>query len=232
MTELPKQTSSFNSQVERYVGNHMRAQEEALFEEHLLTSIELQNEVEVALAMQQALKHDSARPKSELSAASTRNRNSNRWQTYALAASVTMAVLTGYLYFDQAKENKSLQAGLESARQPNTNVALIPVRVFRSAENSSDKRTADLVVRKPPPGSVVVLDIELDSLAQQQAQLSATLADESLAELASWSIFPGSQHTQIVLPVEQIPDGLIRLNLLGQDDSLVRTQWIQFLPNQ
>jgi hypothetical protein len=215
-------------QVERYLANRMTDDEVARFEQQLLASTELQDEVELALAIKQAMPHDAVRPGPKVPATIP----TRKWQPLALAASVSLAVLTSYLYVDQRKDNIDLRTQLELADQPNANVTIVPVRIFRSSTSLDPNPVADVVVRKPAVGGVVILDIELDSQTREQPNLSAKLADSTEQELASWSIQPGSQSTRISLPVERIPDGMLKLAISGDEGTVLRTHWIEFLPAQ
>ena len=209
----------FDPDVDRYVLNQLDPEEEAAFEARLLEDAGLQAEVEAALGIVTAV-----RLGGEESRAAARG---NPWTSYALAASIALAVLSTVMYWHASVESGDLQNRLDALRSPQANVLTVPVDIMRSA----DKSTPDAIIQKPTGNGAVVLDIELPARFQQSNSIDFTLRDAAGASVLAWSSAPDARgRARVLLQGGTVPEGRVELEMSANDGQLTDSRLIEFRP--
>lgn len=205
--------------VDRYVRNELSEAEELEFETALLDSPELQDELEAALGLREAvrLEQESEPSASDEMAESLKGRNN--WQPFAMAASVLLAVFSTVMFWKTSNDAAGLRAQIEALGQPYDSVLTVPVRIMRS----SGSETPDVIVRRPEGKALVVLEIEATSAVSGLDQVSLGWRDQDENLIQSWSA-KVSAGNQIVTGVNagDLPGGLVWLEISDAEKVLDR----------
>ena len=191
--------------VDRYVRDQLGPEEEAAFEERLMSDPGLQAEVEAALAIRSAFeleqRHDDA--PAEVAVA-----QGNPWTPYAMAASVALAVISTLMYWQSSVETGELREQLSTLQGPQAGVLPVSVPIMRSTGGSPDA-----IIQRPASGGVL-RDIELSQRFHDADQLSFTLAAPGGETILSWqSGAPLNGRTTVLLPSAELPDGRVELRI-------------------
>lgn len=210
--------------VDRYIRDELSAEEEMAFEERLLQDAELQRELEAALAIKETFKRNDIMTGDPV-APFTRSTNRNAWTPFALAASVLLAVASTTLLWRANIETNGLKRQLETLRQPRTNVLSVPVDIMRSAGSG----TPDVIIQKPGPNGVVVLDIELSSRFSQLDHVDFSLSEAAGGQLLAWSSKPAPDGiASVALNSESIPAGRVILKMTAPGGQFEETRLLEF----
>ena len=212
--------------VDRYVRNELSADEEAYFEIRMLQSQQLQQHVQNALGIKEALKLDEKLKEPTITAISgSRHSRENPWKSMALAASVVLAVLSTLMFVKSSIEVNGLKRQIEELNQPKTSVLIVPVDIMRSTGNGSP----DVIVQKPSANTIIQLDIELTRQSQVQSMLRIALYGDGPAPIASWEAAPlANGRTIAFLRSEQMPIGLVKLQISDADGKSLERRVLEF----
>lgn len=211
--------------IDRYLRNELTEDQEAEFETALLDSTELQQELESAMGVRQALLLDE-----ELPAAVTAEEADGvmaggpRWQSLAMAASLVLAVFSTTMYWRVSNQAAGLESEIAALRQPNGNVLTVPVDIMRS----SSERTPDVIVRKPEGSAMVLLDIEASQAVIGLDRVHVALREPEGEEVYSWTASPDSRgRIRSVLNAESLPTGKLWLEM-GSGDEVLDRRLLEF----
>jgi len=225
---MPEQ-NAHRGWVDRYVRDQMTEQEMAAFEETLMDSPALQQELETVLALRGALSMQPAPPPefeagSESDATQTLT-GAGKWQGLALAAMVVLAVFSTVMFWKTSNDAADLKRQLTQLGQPRTQVLTVPVDIMRSAGS----QTPDVIVKKPPGHSAILLDIELTPAARQLDLLNFSLVDPDETLVATWVASPNPQgHSTAVFNTEDVPASRLWLEISTPGGELIERRLLEF----
>ena len=218
----PKYNEEF---IDRYMRSELSADKEAEFETSMLDSPELQQQLETAMAVREALLWDDelgqsgqAEPLQDLDAR-------NNWQPFALAASVVLAVFSTTMYWKISIEAAAFQSEIAALNQPRTGVVMVPVDIMRSAGS----QTPDVIIRKPEGNALLALDIELSHATQAANLARLSFRDPQEVELISWEA--GNIENGRIVAVfnaKQLPNGRVWLEMTDVQGKLVDRRLLEF----
>lgn len=218
--------------VDRYVQHRLSEEEEAEFETALLESPELQQSLETALALHRTLKlaedlevevaSDAGASKV---AESPFSPHGQRWQPFAMAASVVLAVFSTVMYWRTGVELSDTRTELESLKAPFGSVLTVPVDIMRSASTQEP----DVIVRKPDGRALVVLDIEVLPAFTQLTLIHITLRNEDGSLVTQWQAGP-PRNGQLSTAIDSalLPIGKVWLELLDASGTLSDRRLVEF----
>jgi hypothetical protein len=210
--------------VDRYLRDEMSAQELAEFEDAMMDSTELQDELQAAISLREtlALAPDTGRsaPPGHFTGS-----GAARWPLVALAVSIVAAVGSTALLLQSKSEMRGLQVELARQGQPQADILLVPVDIMRSAGPS----VPDVIIRKPEGRGAMMLDVELGPAAQAEAELDFYLLDESGRVTQEWSAIPGSDgRSRVLLFGETLPSARLWLQVQAGDGRTLERRLIEF----
>jgi len=216
--------AQYGEWVDRYVRDELSDAEVVVFEEQLLEDTELQSELEAILVIKQALKLDvTGEMGSAESAENTHGHN--QWSTYAMAASVLLAVVSTTFYWRSSVEAGHLKEQIANLQAPRTSVLNVPVNIMRSGGNS----TPDVIIQKPAGQGVIVLDIELSARFQSLDAINFELLTANSTTILKWTAAANSSdRASVVLNSELIPDGLVHLQMSDPSGKLHESRLLEF----
>lgn len=215
-----------NNWVDRYIRDELSAEDQAVFEENLFEDSELQQELEVALAIHETLRLDE-QMSGEAHVSSKSSIVTNPWTPLAMAASVLLAVVSTTLLWRSSVETGGLRQQLEALQQPRSSILNVPVNIMRSDGND----TPDVIIQKPDGKSVIVLNIELASRFQTLEMISFSLRQEGAKQFLTWSSQPSPDgHASVALNSESIPDGRVILQITGAENNVHESRLLEFRP--
>jgi len=210
--------------IDRYVSNLLSAEEETEFELELLESPALQQQVETAMAIRQALVLERDLDQSVFTSKAAPG---NSWQNLALAASVLLAVFSSTMYWKAGNEVRDLREEVGSPGAPLGGLLTVPVDIMRS----SGSQIPDVVIKKPDGNTAVVLDIELGSSTSAMKSVHMNLVDQKGEKLLSWvSEVTATGRAQAVFLTDQLPVGQTWLEMTDADGHVLERRLIEFLP--
>lgn len=210
--------------VDRYVRNKLSSEDEIAFEIALLEDQHLQAEVESTMAIRETLKR--VANASQLATTSVaRKMPLGSLTTWALAASVLLAIVSTGLAWRFNIDNSVMQSQIEAMQSPLTNLLRVPVDIMRSSGNN----TPDVVIQKPSGRSAIVLDIELSGRFQKLDLVDFSLRREDDDLLLVWSATPDRNgYVSVMLQSETIPDGKVFLYISDVHGQLVEKRLLEF----
>lgn len=204
------ESGKFSDWVDRYVRGALSEAEEAEFENALLDSAELQDELEAALALKETLRRspDPAVDTGDVGEEITLK--SPGWQKYAVAAALVLAVLNLGLYWKEASDRAVWQSRYENLSDSLGEVLTVPVEIMRS----SNANEPGVIIRKPRGRALVLLDIASRSNAQETGEAGLQLFDESNHLLRSWSAKLDARGRIVTaIPASELPLGRVWLEI-------------------
>lgn len=214
--------------LDRYLRNELSAEEEAELETVLLDSPELQDELEAAMALREALRLDEEAKSFDNEEPANLLEGRNNWQTLALAASVLLAVFSTTMFWKVSNESAALQQQIDTMGQPFSDVLTVSVDIMRSGGN-----VPDVVVQKPRSNALLLLEIELNPRGQQLDEIRMTLRDESRSELLAWtSAVHGQDYVTVAIPSRQVPDGRVWLEMSESNGEVFDRRLLEFLAEE
>jgi len=211
--------------IDRYLRDELMADEEEAFEMELLESPEMQLQLETAMAIQRAILLTDEFDRANNTQAPPVAAAGNHWPTWALAASVTLALFSTIMFWKLSTEAGALRSEIDALRQPRTTELIVPVDIMRSA----DQQTPDVVIQKPDADVLMVLDIELSGVAVRAGPLQLVLRDAQSAELFSWGA-SGSQNGRLSVAFNSsvMPRGRVWLEISGADAGVLDRRLLEF----
>lgn len=209
-----------------YVLDKLPGDEEAEFEERMLVDQQLQQHVETALAIKEALKLEQTLcEKTSGSRDKFHRKNANSWGGLALAASVLLTVVSVVMLARSGHEVDQLERKVAELSRPQTSVLKVPVNIMRSAVSASP----EVIVQKPQNGGLIQLDIQLNIQSQTQPSLNFALENEMGVSIETWSAVPASNgHSIVLLRSEQIPVGKASLKISDSDGNILDRRLVEF----
>ena len=197
-----------NDWVDRYIRDELTAEEETAFEERLLQDPELQQELEAAMAIVEALERTDLIT-GDLVDPPVSSISKNSWTPFAMAASVLLAVVSSTLLWRANIESAELRQQIDGLQQPRGHVLNASIDIMRA----SGKNTPDAIIQKPDGQSAIVLDIELSARFKQQQQIHFELREEAANEaVLTWNATPTADNrASVMINSETIPDGRVLL---------------------
>ena len=213
-----------NEWIDRYLRNELTVEQEAEFETALLDSAELQQELEAAMGVRQALLLDEELPAATTERADGVMGGGPRWQSLAMAASVILAVFSTTMYWRVSNQAAGLESEIAALRQPNGNVLTVPVDIMRS----SSERTPDVIVRKPQGAAIVLLDIEASQALIDLDRVHVALREPQGEQIFSWTASPDSRgRIRSALDAESLPTGKLWLEM-GSGEEVLDRRLLEF----
>jgi len=209
----------------RYVRNKLLPAEVEEYEQRMLDSPELQDELEEVLLLQQALQFG----KTE----SVKLQDSATWKTggrpariqWALAASVTILLASAYLLVSSWSEKSVLINQVASLSKPRPDVLVATVKIMRTAGNS----VPDSIIQLPDKKTTVMLEIELGSRSRGARSLLFSFESENAPGNLSWVGSPDKGGlTTVAINSEQIPLGLVWLIVSATDGAVLERRLLEF----
>ena len=212
--------------VDRYLRDELNEQDEMAFEARLRADVQLQRELEAALAIREALKQNRQWELGDVKSPGIRPLASS-WTVFAMAASILLAVVSTSLFWRASVETGELKQQISALQQPRTGVLRVPVNIMRSAGSA----TPDVIIQKPVGRSVIVLDIELSERFYELDLIEFSLHKEGEEPVIAWSSSPSPDgRASVVLHSESIPDGRLILQMTGAGGRLNENRLLEFRP--
>ena len=213
--------------VDRYVRNEMTGDEEADFELRILKSPQLQEHVQIALAIKESFKLEEMLGESYSGTNNTNRYNpGNSWVQMTLAASVLLAVVSTLMWAKFNVESNQLKRQIAELNRPQTSVLTVPVSIMRS----SGSGTSGVIVQKPSDGSIIQMDIELSAQSQAQDLLRFTLVSSASEPFIRWQESPTTNGgLTVLIRSEQIPTGLVQLQISDVAGNILDRYFLEFL---
>ncbi len=214
-----------SSLTDRYVRNKLSPAEIEEYELRMLDSPELQDELEEALLLQQALKLDSTQSNNLQRSRVTETENGSYWIQWALAASIALILVSSYFHITTWSETNLLKNQVATLSKPRSEVLFATVKIMRSASNS----VPDSIIQLPDQNSTVLLEIELGSRSRNAQTLLFSLESENEPTDLSWVGSPGTDGlTTVAINSEQIPLGLVWLVVSAENGELLERRLLEF----
>jgi hypothetical protein len=213
--------------VDGYVRGRLSADDIEAFETELLESPGLQEELETALALRAALaqEQDSEGQPGNPPRPFVPNAESANWQPVALAASITLAVVSTVMWWKMSNDTGQLEQQVQALSQPVAEILTVQVPIMRA----SGSQSPDVIVLKPEGRAAVLLDIELGLQAREEAQLGFALVDSEGSAILAWRSAPlAGGHATAVIPSEQIPASQLWLEISGSDGETLERRLLEF----
>lgn len=211
--------------IDRYLRNELTEEQEAEFETALLDSTQLQQDLEAAMGVRQALLLDEELPARDTGEALDGPMAAgSRWQSLAMAASVVLAVFSTTMYWRESNQAAGLQSEIAALRQPRGNVLTVPVDIMRSGTD----QTPDVIVRKPEGAAIIVLDIEASQAVIGLDTIQMDLREPQGQVLLSWTARADSGgRIRSALDVSTLPAGKLWLEM-GQGEKVLDRRLLEF----
>ena len=216
-------TEYTNAWIDRYLRNELTAEDEARFENALLESRQLQDDLESALAVRRVLRLEARSQEAKEDPAATGARFP--WFTMALCASLILAVLSGVMYWNVSHEVANLRSDVEGLGEPHANALIVPLDIMRSAGQD----LPEAIIHKPADGTFVTLDIELSETAVAANAIHLLFRDERGAELAAWhhgAIENG--RVRASFDAKHLPEGRVWLEVTDTNDRVLDRRLLEF----
>jgi hypothetical protein len=223
---MPK-LAALQARVDRYVRDQMSAAEAADFEAEMLESAVLQEELETALALRAALQQVAALETRRIAGDRARGHQVAKpdWRSFALAATVVLAVISTVMWWKVGIDAADLEQQLQSHAQPTSQLLAVKVPIMRSAGG----QTPDVIVQKPAGRAAILLDIELGLRAREQAQLDFALVDPEGATLLAWQSAPTDDgRATAIIDNQQIPASRLWLQINTSNGELLERRLLEF----
>lgn len=214
-----------SNEIDRYLRNELSAEEESAFEQALLESTELQEALEAALALREAIRLDSAAMSSGGGEPDRLLKGTSNWQPFAMAASVLLAIFSTTMFWKVSQESTELRGRVQALNKPYAVVQKISVDIMRSGGNAPD-----IIIQKPGEHALVLLEIELSPLGQQQSSVHMTMRDESQSDILDWtSSVNGQRVVSVAIPSQDLPEGRVWLELADSEGKIFDRRLLEFL---
>jgi hypothetical protein len=211
--------------VDRYVRNEMTADEMVAFEETLMDSPGMQQELQAALGLRETLLLESEQEPAEHDLLPDSLSGSGNWQPLALAATVILALFSTVMFWKVSNDSSDLQRQLDLLSQPRTHVLTVPVNIMRSAGG----QTPDVIIQKPSGHAAILLDIELAPPSRQLDDVHFALLDQGGKAVANWVATPSPQgRASVLLNSEQIPVSQLWLEISSRSGDLIERRLLEF----
>ncbi len=185
-------------------------------------SPELQDKLEAALMLKEALKQKNSSADESAYGSSARSSN---WLRWAIAASLSALAASTYLLFDSKVQVSLLEQHLSELNNPRTEVIFATVKIIRSAGGS----IPDSIVVLPKTRATVLLEIELGAQSRQFDQLTLSLETKDQQTALSWPSSPRPDgHIMVSIRSEQIPIGMIWLVVTSNSGEVLERRLLEF----
>jgi hypothetical protein len=211
--------------VDRYVRDELAVDETVKFEQALMDSPAMQQNLETALGLREALLLEPEQNVPRNGLLPEPLPGGGNWQPVALAASVLLAVFSSVMFWKVSNDSAGLQNQLDLLKQPRTQVLTVPVNIMRSASN----RTPDVIIQKPVGHSAILLDIELGPAASNFEELVFELVDDDGTAISSWNAAPvQSGRASVLLNSEQVPSTRLWLQISSNTGQKLGQRLLEF----
>lgn len=212
--------------ADSYVRDKLSEEQVADFEVAMLESPAIQDQVEEALHIRQLLDcHPDKRKSRSRNFFQARSGFIN-WLPAALAASLLAALVSTALFVQSRQQLGHLQDQLTAALAPTTRVMTVPIDIMRSVGNGPQ-----VVVQKPAGASAIMLEIELPPQFRELEIIQFQLRPESSTSILAWNSTPGPDgRTQVVLPSQSVPEGLVYLDIQAPGIMQPESRLLKFRP--
>lgn len=204
--------------VDRYLRDELDDEERDAFELELMNSPELSKALTAAMGLQQALElGEEHLPDSDPGDVSPLG-PSRGWRTFAMAASLLLAVFSTTMYWRTSNEVSVLRA-------PVGQVLTVPVEVMRSGSETEAPRAVAI----PNEADLVLFDIEIPADHADEAVLDMRLSAQDGEEILSWqsSPLPIGNHN-VAVRASQLPRGQAVLEARNPDGELIYRRLLEF----
>jgi len=221
---MAKQTSR-QVWVDRYVRADLAADEIVKFEEAMMDSPSMQQELETVLGLRETLLLEPKQdiPQDDLLPESLSG--GGNWRSLALAATVILAVFSTVMFWKVSNDSADLRNQLDLVSQPRTQVLTVPVNIMRSA----DTQVPDVIIQKPAGLSAILLDIELGTAAIKHEELVFSLVDNDGVVISAWNAAPTrGGRARVLLHSEQIPPTRLWLQIFAIEGQKLERRLLEF----
>lgn len=199
--------------IDRYLKEELSVEELERFELRLMDDTALQDELEAALAVRQAL--SMAPPEGGEVVSAIDPAPVREWAPWATAASVALAVVCVVALARTQVENAGLQERLRALEGPRSGVLTVTLDPMRSGSPQGT------VVYRPADLSAVLLDIPLPPAVRESTPLRFELRQGD-SSLASWkATTDASGRITTLLDGGLVPDGLFILVIRSDDGEVL-----------
>jgi hypothetical protein len=211
--------------VDRYVRDEQMVDEINEFEQALMASPEMQEDLQTVLGLRETLLLEPEQNVPEDRLLPESLEGGGNWQPLALAASVLLAAFSTVMFWKVSNDSAGLQRQLDQLNQPRTRILTVAVNIMRSAGSQAP----DVIVKKPEGHSAMLLDIELAPESRLQQTLRFTLVDESGTTVLSWGgIEIDGGRAEVLLNSEQIPATALWLEIASDGGQLLERRLLEF----
>jgi len=221
---MAKQTSN-QKWVDRYIRDELAVEETVEFEQALMESPAMQQDLEASLALREALLLEPEQSVTQDGLLPEPLSGGGNWQTMALAASVLLAAFSTVMFWKVSNDTAGLRSQLDLLSQPRTEVLTVPVNIMRSVGSLSP----DVIIQKPAGHSAILLDIELGPTAVEFENLEFELVDDGGAPITSWIAAPTrSGRARVLLNNEQVPSARLWLQISSSEGQVLERRLLEF----
>lgn len=212
--------------VDQYLRDELTASEIAEFEQALMDSPGLQQELENALALREILKHDTSAAEDKVASRRFFPVRAGARLPAGLAAAIALAVFSTLMFWKVSSDAEGLREALAVQAQPVSGILTVPVDLMRAAP---DSRSPDVVVVKPPASQGILLDIELAPASRDRGELGFSLSRADGARVVSWRGTPTADgRAQVLFRSEQLPAGRLWLEIASGEDQPLERRLLEF----
>ncbi|RLA50732.1 MAG: hypothetical protein DRR42_12280 [Gammaproteobacteria bacterium] len=211
--------------TDRYIRNKLSPAENIEFEQRLLESRELQNEVEEALILQKALRLEKTLINESKHGTYEVNRISPVWMKWALAASTVLAIVSISFYFVENAERKLLVDQVASLGQPRTGVVSASIKIMRSA----DSHIPEAIIQLPTQDSILLLEVELGTHSRAEKKLNFAFQSDNDSTILAWTgVVDEHGMSSVAIDSERVPSGLVWLVVSGKEKIALERRLLEF----
>lgn len=204
--------------VDRYLRDELDDDERDAFELELMDSPELSKSLAAAMGMQQALELDEAHLSDTDPGEISPLGPLRGWRTFALAASLVLAVFSTTMYWRTSHQLSALQA-------PVGQVLTVPVEVMRSANDIEAPRAVAI----PDEATLVLFDIEIPADHSDEPVLNMRLSTRAGQEIMSWQSNPlPSGNHNVAVRASQLPQVQVVLEARNPEGELIYRRLLEF----
>jgi hypothetical protein len=206
----------------QYVRNKLSPARVEEYELRLLESPELQDELEEALMLQQALKLDESRSAENKHSETAKRPNRMHW---ALAASIALMLVSAYFHLTARNESNLLKDQVAALSEPRSEVLFATVKIMRSSSNS----VPESIIQLSDQNSTVLLEIELGGRSRTAHALLFSFESENEPGNLTWTGSPDTRGlATVAIYSEQIPLGLVWLVVSSTDGEVLERRLLEF----
>ena len=210
--------------TDKYVRDELSPAEADDFELRLFESPDLQDELEEVLILKKALKLDISRQERRKQPSTAENTGNSNWVKWALAASVTLLVVSSYFHLSSFTETSLLRDQIVTLGEPRSDVLFATVSLKRSSSNS----VPETVIQLSDQHSKMYLEIELGGRSRNDKALLFSIENKDKQTLLTWSGSPDIHgFARVILSSEQMPTGFVWLVVSSMNGETLERRFLE-----